>query len=244
MLRVGARRGRGGGWASTIPGMHRDLSEQQMLAWRRFLRAHALVTRRLEDDLVAEHRLPLASYDVLVQLVEAPERRLRMSELAERVLLSRSGLTRLVDRLEREGLVRREACEDDARGLFTVLTDGRVRPAEGRQPGAPARRGRLRGRPAGRGRGGGAGRAARPVPRRRVRQRRHAPGRHRRTGPGHGRHGLAADRRQRLWSRAGSVPSARRSSRSSSSWRSSERRKSRVATSPTAIRSEASSRVR
>ena len=100
-----------------------DLSEHQMLAWRHFLRAHALVTRRLETDLMAEHRLPLASYDVLVQLVEAPERRLRMSELAERVLLSRSGLTRLVDRLEREGLVRREACEDDARGLFTVLTD-------------------------------------------------------------------------------------------------------------------------
>jgi DNA-binding MarR family transcriptional regulator len=100
-----------------------DLSEQQMLAWRRFLRAHALVTRRLESDLLAEQRLPLASYDVLVQLVEAPERRLRMSELAERVLLSRSGLTRLVDRLEREGLVRREACDSDARGLFTVLTD-------------------------------------------------------------------------------------------------------------------------
>ena len=105
--------------------MHRsgDLSEQQMLAWRRFLRAHALVTRRLESDLLAEQRLPLASYDVLVQLVEAPERRLRMSELAERVLLSRSGLTRLVDRLEREGLVRREACDSDARGLFTVLTE-------------------------------------------------------------------------------------------------------------------------
>jgi DNA-binding MarR family transcriptional regulator len=94
-----------------------------MLAWRRFLRAHALVTRRLEGDLLAEQRMPLASYDVLVQLVEAPERRLRMSELAERVLLSRSGLTRLVDRLEREGLVRREACDEDARGLFTVLTD-------------------------------------------------------------------------------------------------------------------------
>ena len=82
-----------------------------------------MVTRRLEADLLAEHQLPLASYDVLVQLVEAPERRLRMTELAERVLLSRSGLTRLVDRLEREGLVRREACDDDARGLFAVLTE-------------------------------------------------------------------------------------------------------------------------
>jgi DNA-binding MarR family transcriptional regulator len=94
-----------------------------MAAWRLFLRTHAKVMRRLEGDLLAEHGLPLASYDVLVQLVEAPERRLRMSELAELVLLSRSGLTRLVDRMEREGLVRREACEDDARGLYTVVTD-------------------------------------------------------------------------------------------------------------------------
>ena len=60
---------------------------------------------------------------MLVQLVEAPERRLRMTELAERGAALRSGLTRLVDRLEREGLVRREACDSDARGLFTVLTD-------------------------------------------------------------------------------------------------------------------------
>lgn len=98
------------------------LSEQQLQAWRRFLRAHALVTRRLESDLLTEQQLPLASYDVLVQLVEAPQHRLRMSELAEKVLLSRSGLTRLVDRLEREGLVGREPCEDDARGLYTVMT--------------------------------------------------------------------------------------------------------------------------
>jgi DNA-binding MarR family transcriptional regulator len=96
---------------------------EQLAAWRTFLRAHASVTRRLEADLLEEHQLPLASYDVLVQLVEAPDRRLRMTELADRVLLSRSGLTRLVDRLEREGVVRREACETDARGLFAVLTD-------------------------------------------------------------------------------------------------------------------------
>jgi DNA-binding MarR family transcriptional regulator len=99
------------------------LTPRQLDAWRRFLRAHAVVTRRLEADLLAEHKLPLAEYDVLVQLVEAPERRLRMTDLAERVLLSRSGVTRLVDRLVREGLVRREACESDARGLFAVLTD-------------------------------------------------------------------------------------------------------------------------
>jgi DNA-binding MarR family transcriptional regulator len=98
-------------------------TREELAVWRLFLRAHARVIRQLEADLLAAHQLPLASYDVLVQLVEAPERRLRMTELAERVLLSRSGLTRLVDRLEREGLVRREACPDDARGLFAVLTD-------------------------------------------------------------------------------------------------------------------------
>jgi DNA-binding MarR family transcriptional regulator len=98
------------------------LSAEQMGAWRAFLRAHAVVTRRLEADLMAEHQLPLATYDVLVQLVEAPDQRLRMTDLAQRVLLSRSGLTRLVDRLETEGLVRREACTSDARGLFAVLT--------------------------------------------------------------------------------------------------------------------------
>jgi DNA-binding MarR family transcriptional regulator len=91
--------------------------------WRVFLRVHASVTRRLEHDLLAEHNLPLASYDVLVQLAEAPRRRLRMTELADRVLLSRSGLTRLVDRLAADGLVERESCQSDARGTFTVLTE-------------------------------------------------------------------------------------------------------------------------
>ena len=99
------------------------LSSTELAAWRSFLRAHATVTRRLEAELVAEHDLPLASYDVLVQLSEAPSRALRMTELAERVLLSRSGLTRLVDRLERDGLVARRACPDDARGTLAVLTD-------------------------------------------------------------------------------------------------------------------------
>ena len=99
-------------------------SAEELTAWRLFLRSHALVLRRLEIDLMHEHHLPLASYDVLVQLVEAPEHRLRMTELADTVLLSRSGLTRLVDRLEREGLVERQACVEDARGLFAVLTDG------------------------------------------------------------------------------------------------------------------------
>jgi DNA-binding MarR family transcriptional regulator len=102
--------------------------------WRQFLRAHATIIRRLEADLTAKHQLPLAAYDVLVQLVEAPDRRLRMTELAERVLLSRSGLTRLVDRLERQGLVRREPSPLDARGFYAVLTDvgfDRLRAAAG-----------------------------------------------------------------------------------------------------------------
>lgn len=90
--------------------------------WRSFLRAHAGVLRELERELAAEAGLPLSWYDVLLQLAEAPQRRLRMAELADRVLLSRSGLTRLVDRLEAEQLVRRERSPDDARGTFTVLT--------------------------------------------------------------------------------------------------------------------------
>jgi DNA-binding MarR family transcriptional regulator len=100
-----------------------SLSSAELATWRAFLRAHATVTRRLEAELVAEHELPLPSYDVLVQLSEAPERRLRMTELADRVLLSRSGLTRLADRLERDGLIFRQACPSDARGTLAVLTD-------------------------------------------------------------------------------------------------------------------------
>lgn len=95
----------------------------QLVVWRAFLRAHAVMMRRLERDLLNEHGIPLAWYDVLVQLAEAPGRRLRMTELADRVLLSRSGLTRLVDRLTATGLVSRQADPSDARGTFTVLTD-------------------------------------------------------------------------------------------------------------------------
>jgi len=79
--------------------------------------------RLLESELAQADALPLASYDVIVQLAEAPQHRLRMSEIADRVLLSRSGLTRLVDRLAREGLVVREPCVDDARGMYAVLTE-------------------------------------------------------------------------------------------------------------------------
>jgi DNA-binding MarR family transcriptional regulator len=98
------------------------LSPTEMGAWRGFLNAHARVVRRLETELEREQGMPLANYDVLVQLAEAPDQALRMSDLALSVLLSRSGLTRLVDRLEREGLVVRRPCPDDARGTLAVLT--------------------------------------------------------------------------------------------------------------------------
>jgi DNA-binding MarR family transcriptional regulator len=81
------------------------------------------MVRRLERDLIEAVGMPLGWYDVLLQLAEAPEHRLRMAELADRVLLSRSGLTRLVDRLAAEGLVTRAPYPGDGRGLYTVLTD-------------------------------------------------------------------------------------------------------------------------
>jgi DNA-binding MarR family transcriptional regulator len=99
------------------------LTDVQLSAWRSFLRAHAQLTRTLESELMAAQDLPLPSYEVLLHLAEAPSRRLRMTELADRVLLSRSGLTRLVDRLERDRLVERASCPNDARGTHAVLTD-------------------------------------------------------------------------------------------------------------------------
>ncbi|MCU1601195.1 MAG: transcriptional regulator, MarR family, partial [Frankiales bacterium] len=110
--------------AAITPARPREaLSVQELGAWRAFLRAHSHINRKLEAELLAEHDLPLASYDVLLQLAESEGRRLRMTELADRVLLSRSGLTRLVDRLERDALVERVACANDARGTHAVLTE-------------------------------------------------------------------------------------------------------------------------
>ena len=91
-------------------------------AWRTFLHAHARVTRRLDEELQAAHGLSLAEYDALLQIANAPGRRVRMNVLAERVILSRSGITRLVDRLEAAGSVERSACASDARGQEAVLT--------------------------------------------------------------------------------------------------------------------------
>jgi DNA-binding MarR family transcriptional regulator len=99
-----------------------DVPAAQLRAWRAFLEAHARVTERLERELRDEQGLPLAWYDVLVHLHEATEHRLRMQDLAGEVLLSKSGLTRLIDRMERAGLVRRAACTEDRRGTFAELT--------------------------------------------------------------------------------------------------------------------------
>jgi DNA-binding MarR family transcriptional regulator len=98
------------------------LSRQELGAWRGLLRVHARLTRSLDADLVREHDLPLSEYEVLLFLADSPEGGLRMSELADGVLLSRSGLTRLVDRMERDGLLRRERCPDDARGFLAIIT--------------------------------------------------------------------------------------------------------------------------
>jgi DNA-binding MarR family transcriptional regulator len=111
-----------------------DSFEQLELdAWRGFLRTHAMLVRELDEELTDRHALPLSSYDVLVQLEEAPEGRLRMSHLADAVLLSRSGLTRLVARLADQGLLERVECKNDARGAFAAITEqGRDRLAEAR----------------------------------------------------------------------------------------------------------------
>ncbi len=98
------------------------LDKEELGAWRGLLRAHAGLTRELDAELTREHDLPLSSYEVLLFLNDSEEGRMRMSELADSVLLSRSGLTRLVDRLERQGLLRRERCDSDARGLFAEIT--------------------------------------------------------------------------------------------------------------------------
>jgi DNA-binding MarR family transcriptional regulator len=104
-----------------------DPGDWRVGVWRSFLRAHAVVLRELERELDRDAELPLSWYDVLLTLAQAPDRRLRMAELADRVLLSRSGLTRLVDRLEKAGYVQREPSPGDARGTFTVLLPAGLR---------------------------------------------------------------------------------------------------------------------
>lgn len=125
--------------ASEVPatlavGRPSPADELPLGAWRAFIQTHARLIHRLDEELQAAHGLSLAEYDALLQLVSAPDRRLRMSVLADRVLLSRSGITRLVDRLVADGMVERFACPTDARGSMAAITSAgvsRLRAASG-----------------------------------------------------------------------------------------------------------------
>ena len=99
-----------------------QLDERELGAWRGMLVTHSRVIAALDEELEREHGLALGSYEVLLSLSEAPEHSLRMGALADRLLLSRSGLTRLVDRLASRGLVERHSCDSDRRGTYARIT--------------------------------------------------------------------------------------------------------------------------
>ena len=93
-----------------------------MAVWQSFLKAHAGVAVALNKELEEEREMPVGWYSVLLNLSQAPDGKMRMQELAESVLLSFSGMTRLLDRMEAAGLVKRRACSEDRRGIFAVIT--------------------------------------------------------------------------------------------------------------------------
>jgi len=97
--------------------------DPRLAPWRAFLLAHARISRRLDEELRVEHDLTIGEYDALLTIAQAPERRIRMRQLADEVILSKSGVTRLIDRLVDDGLVERSACLADARGAEAVLTE-------------------------------------------------------------------------------------------------------------------------
>jgi DNA-binding MarR family transcriptional regulator len=101
----------------------RWLSAEEQASWRAYLTATLLLEERLGRDLQRSQGLTMADYEILVRLSEAPERRLRMTELAQVTLSSKSRLSHQVTRMENAGLVRRQECTDDRRGYFAVLTD-------------------------------------------------------------------------------------------------------------------------
>ena len=107
---------------SIVLDMTKKLSAARVAAWRGLLTIQARVVSRVEKQLAEAQLPPLAWYDALFALYEQPDQRLRMSELADKVLLSRSGLTRLVDKLESNGCLRREAVDTDKRGFHVSLT--------------------------------------------------------------------------------------------------------------------------
>lgn len=99
------------------------IDEKQLGVWRGFITAHATLIEQIDQELSRAQCVPLHWYDVLVELHEAPDHRLRMNELARRVVLSRSTLTHLADRLEQGGLLKRERVGNDRRGAYAVLTE-------------------------------------------------------------------------------------------------------------------------
>jgi DNA-binding MarR family transcriptional regulator len=100
-----------------------EVTDATQTAWIRFLRAHAALTRELSARLEADHGLTMSDFDVLIQLYHAPEHAMRRIDIARQVLLTASGITRLLDGLERCGLVAKKSCESDARVSYAVLTD-------------------------------------------------------------------------------------------------------------------------
>ncbi len=121
---------------AVTPAPPTELSEAELAAWKGFVRVYRDMVRALDAELEAAHGLSLSSFEVLKALRCSAEGRLRMADLAEHALLSRSGMTRLVDRLERQGLLTRCQCSDDARGCYAVLSEAgaalldRARPAQ------------------------------------------------------------------------------------------------------------------
>lgn len=111
-----------------------QLTADEYHAWRGFLRAHQAIFRVLDEELQQQQDIPLVQYDVLVQLHNAGGR-LRMCDLAGRLLVSRSGATRLIDRMERDGYVARERCSQDGRGQYAVLTSPGLEVLERARPG-------------------------------------------------------------------------------------------------------------
>src|SRR5262245_7685149 len=111
------------GYSLTLAHVERTkLSDTELRAWQALLHAHHDLTSELDAELREEHGLSFGAYDVLVRLARAPDRTLKMTELARRVMLSPSGLTRLVDQLEADGLVKRERTSRDARVVMARLT--------------------------------------------------------------------------------------------------------------------------
>jgi DNA-binding MarR family transcriptional regulator len=117
------------------PAAPRWLDPEEQAVWRAFLDVSRLLFEQLNRQLSDEAGMSLAEYEILVQLSEAPDRRLRMSELADRVVSSRSRITHTVGRMEERGLVHREACVDDGRGVLCVLTDAGFARLERSAPG-------------------------------------------------------------------------------------------------------------